>query len=322
MQRLSSSPSGGSYTSDTFSSNNSGSSGLNCSSSPKSVSTCDQSDGPDIYTFAAARAAAASMPKILENGRKVFGPPANWKGPRPSYLCEIFVTKVPENLDEVCFLIWLHRFGTVYEFRLMMDSGNSNRGYAFVRYSKLSEAMAAFEVLGYHFEGGMRMGVFRSQGKNRLYINNIPKALPVGAIKEGFKKIFPKLQDIMSYDMKNVNGEQNRGYAFIQFYNHEEALEAKKRTTPGRVRMWNSDLKVQWAKPKHESTMWGNTSSDMNCNRQMHANQRSVNDYNAKLRLLCLANDWCIPIVVYGKNFHYYGIQYGGVSKIYFSCGP
>lgn len=70
---------------------------------------------------------------------------------------------------------------------------------------------------------------------------------------------FPQMESCTAYPpnpncaTKSGSAETfNRGFAFIEFYDHENALEAKKKLTPGRMRMWGVDLRVQWAKPKEE----------------------------------------------------------------------
>ncbi|XP_075155373.1 uncharacterized protein LOC142228749 [Haematobia irritans] len=264
-----------------------------------------------------------ALPVILENGRKVYGPPPNYKDPPPTYQCELYVTRIPQQLDELSFLRWLHRIGPVYEFRLMMDSGSSTRGYAFIRYCTESHALAAFELLKHLFVWGSedRLGVYRSQGKNRLYISGIPRVIPLNVLQDNFKMCFPQMNSCTAYPpmkpLRKLAGrdkEENRGYAFIEFKDHEMALEAKKRLTPGRVRMWGVDLKVQWAKPKEELQAYGPGPKVYNG----YSNKNNipfymVNDFCAKLRLYCLANNFNIPIVVYGPAIPSCHLQYAGI---------
>lgn len=215
--------------------------------------------GTDAYD------AAKAMPVILENGRKVFGPPPNFTEARPTYMCELYVTQIPQQLNEFGFLVWLHRIGPIYEFRLMMDTGNATRGYAFIRFCNEKDASAAYELLKYLFVSGERLKVFRSQGKNRLFISGIPRSIPISCLEDSFKQCFPNMQSCTAYAASKTNNtnkfvvgrkdELNRGFAFIEFDDHELALAAKKKLTPGRIRMWGVDLKVQWAKPKEEMQM-------------------------------------------------------------------
>ncbi|XP_017487979.1 PREDICTED: probable RNA-binding protein 46, partial [Rhagoletis zephyria] len=257
---------------------------------------------------------ASALPAILENGRKVFGPPLDYAGLRPSYICELYVANLPKSLDEVHFLAWLYRCGEVYEMRLMMESFSLSRGYAFVRYTQEIEALAAYELLKFVFVDGERLSVYRSQGKNRLYVSNIPKQLPLSSLEAGFKNAFHDMERCTAHASSatdSIRGDLNRGFAFIEFYDHETALQAKKRTTPGRMRMWGNDLKVQWAKPK--SLQFNSSSNEITKPRSLGHRASLPNDYNAKLRLYCLANNWCIPVVVYGRCFRERGIQYGGI---------
>uniref|UniRef100_A0A1I8PNS2 RRM domain-containing protein n=1 Tax=Stomoxys calcitrans TaxID=35570 RepID=A0A1I8PNS2_STOCA len=274
-----------------------------------------------------------ALPVILENGRKVYGPPPNYKDPAPTYQCELYVTRIPQQLDELAFLRWLHRIGPVYEFRLMMDTGSSNRGYAFIRYCSENNALAAFELLKHLFVCGSedRLGVYRSQGKNRLYISGIPRAIPLPLLQENFKLCFPQMHSCTAYPpLKQCNkkfigreNEENRGFAFIEFKDHEMALEAKKRLTPGRVRMWGVDLKVQWAKPKEELQLTGVGTKNFSGypNNRNNAQFFMPNDFCAKLRLYCLANNFNIPIVVYGPAFYSGQLQYAGILLKHSSSG-
>ncbi|XP_067639935.1 uncharacterized protein [Eurosta solidaginis] len=275
-------------------------------------STADSSPNSSLSRTEELFEKAKSLPAILENGRKVFGPPLDYVGARPSYKCELYVAKLPKSLDEVRFIAWLFRCGVVYEMRLMMESFDMTRGYAFVRYTQEYEALAAYELLNFVFLNGERLSVYRSQGKNRLYISNIPKQLPLELLESGFKKAFRDMEHCTAHASRAdeaAKGELNRGYAFIEFYDHETALEAKKRTTPGRMRMWGNDLKVQWAKPK--SIVDNNAGQKKT--RSIWQQPSCQNDYCAKLRLFCLANNWCIPLVVYGRCIRQKGVQYGGI---------
>lgn len=55
------------------------------------------------------------------NGRKVLGPPEDWQGPPPSSACELFVRRIPRNIDEQRLIQPFLRFGQIYEMRLPMD---------------------------------------------------------------------------------------------------------------------------------------------------------------------------------------------------------
>uniref|UniRef100_A0A1A9VVB5 RRM domain-containing protein n=1 Tax=Glossina austeni TaxID=7395 RepID=A0A1A9VVB5_GLOAU len=257
--------------------------------------------------------AATSMPIILENGRKVFGPQRIPNAAIPTHRCELYVARIPPQLDELSFLVWLHRIGQVYEFRLMMNSCSSSRGFAYIRFMKEREALAGLEMLKYLYISGERLQVSPSEGKNRLFLSSIPRNIPISLLEESLKLYFPKMHRFAAYrpmkeELQGKGQEEvlNRGFAFVEFANHEDALEAKKRLTPCRVRMWGADLKVQWAKPREEK------SRDPMAYRDFSTNDK-IKDDCSRLRLYCLANNWCIPVILYGRSFRSRNLQYGAI---------
>uniref|UniRef100_A0A1A9W6D2 RRM domain-containing protein n=1 Tax=Glossina brevipalpis TaxID=37001 RepID=A0A1A9W6D2_9MUSC len=269
----------------------------------------------EYYKGSAAYRAATSMPIILENGRKVFGPRrvAN-EVPPPTHKCELFVARIPPQFDELSFLVWLHRIGQVYEFRLMMNAYNESRGYAYIRFTTEDEALAALEMLKYRYITGERLLVSPSEGKSRLFLSGIPKNIPISTLEESFKMYFPNMHTVAAYPPtgkelleKGHEKVRNRGFVFIEFADHENALEAKKRLTPGTLLMLGAELKVQWAKPKEELRAEDRT---MRYDEPMGS---SANDDCRKLRLYCLANDWCIPVILYGRSFRSKNLQYAGI---------
>lgn len=220
------------------------------------------------------------------NGRKVLGPPEDWVGPPPSSVCELFVRRIPKDLNENKLLAPFLRFGQIYEFRLPLDFNQANRGYAYVKYTNEEDASSAMEVLNhYYVYPGRKLEILHSYEKCRLFVSNIPKHLEESEIEERLRTIFPTMQRIyirpsssantMEYNHHNggglgasdnamqsvqqnqpsVLGLGNRGHVFVYFATHMHALEAKKSITPGLVRMWGRDLKVVWANTEKDSDM-------------------------------------------------------------------
>ncbi|EFX69986.1 hypothetical protein DAPPUDRAFT_61752 [Daphnia pulex] len=68
--------------------------------------------------------------------RRVGGPPLNWKGPRPSSDCEVFVGNLPLDVLEDDLMPLFQDIGYMWSFRLpMIPSTNLNRGYAFIQFT-------------------------------------------------------------------------------------------------------------------------------------------------------------------------------------------
>lgn len=66
--------------------------------------------------------------------------------------------------------------GPVYEIRLMMDTNETNRGFAFVTFATPADAGKAIQKLNrYEIRPGRFIGVIRSMDNCRLFIGGIPK---------------------------------------------------------------------------------------------------------------------------------------------------
>ncbi|XP_054087535.1 uncharacterized protein LOC105217696 isoform X2 [Zeugodacus cucurbitae] len=338
------------------------------------------------------------------NGRKVLGPPEGWQGPPPSSACELFVRRIPRNIDEQHLIQPFLRFGQIYEMRLPMDFNQANRGYAYVRYTTEEEANCAMEVLNHFYVAPHRkLEILQSYEKCCLFVSNIPKCLDEKEIEEKLRTVFPTMKrlysqsintaeknvfdrgendGILNQDNKASNNEtKNRGHVVIHFPSHLEALEAKKSTTPGVIRLWNRDLKVVWANTERETDMSKSNKTLFVRNVALCVNNRDImdmlvqfiprqevrkitkvrtiaffdfttreaaekclqglqgtilqgqrlsiewakpseqqslhrmcrTDFDAMLRLKCIANCWQIPVIIFGTFFKQEDLQYGAV---------
>ncbi|CAD7084611.1 unnamed protein product [Hermetia illucens] len=132
----------------------------------------------------------------------------------------------------------------------MTEFNHANRGYAFVRYAKEVDARRALEVLNhFYIVPGRTLEVQRSFDKCRLFIGNIPKRLSEEELEQSFKAVFPSMCRLIT--LKRISdGENNRGFAFIDSQGHEDAVEAKKQVSPGTIKIWGQNLPVPWANPE------------------------------------------------------------------------
>lgn len=269
------------------------------------------------------------------------------------------------------------RFGRIYSFRLMMDYDYRNRGYAYLRYSNESEAQCAIDVMKYYLiENGKTLDVQKSYNKCRLFIRNIPREKDYDEVFSTLKVLFPKMCKLIFHS----NGKQNRGFAFIDFPDHESALEAKMQSSPGYIHLWGQEIKIVWANPERngelESTYEStstlfvrnigldvttqeiksfieqavprtsilqlttvrdfafidfHTHEAAECVKEKLQGKRvkaspvdiewarppaenSVHqlkntDFDAELRLFCIANYWDVPIIIYGRVYDKYRVQ-------------
>ncbi|XP_036318082.1 uncharacterized protein LOC118733024 [Rhagoletis pomonella] len=348
------------------------------------------------------------------NGRKVLGPPEGWHGPPPSSACELFVRRIPRDLNEQKLIQPFLRFGRIYEIRLPMDFNQANRGYAYVKYTTEEEAACAMEVLSHFYIAPKRkLEILHSYEKCCLFVSNIPKHLDESEVEEKLRAVFPTMERVYSrgsglsqrssgqcrendgYDNINFEGfngshqvmhaasndQRNRGHVFIHFPSHLDALEAKKSTTPGVIRMWDRDLKVVWANTERDTDMSKCNKTLFVRNVDLCVNNRDIidllvncvprqeirkitkvrtiaffdfttreaaekcldqlqgtmlrgqrlglewakpsekqslhrmcrTDFDAMLRLKCIANSWQIPVIIFGTYYEHEGLQYGAV---------
>jgi heterogeneous nuclear ribonucleoprotein R len=170
---------------------------------------------------------------------------------------EVFVNRLPRSAFEDQLVPLFSKCGQIYEMRLMMDYNNMNRRYCYVRYTTEDAANCAIELLNHHFvENGQTLDVQKSYEKNRLFVGNLPRDIDRETLEEAFRQLFPELNKFVMHN-RICDGNKNRGFAFLDFGNHETALRAKQQTTPGYMRMWDRDIKIVWAYPErsHSSDM-------------------------------------------------------------------
>uniref|UniRef100_A0A1B0CAS3 RRM domain-containing protein n=2 Tax=Lutzomyia longipalpis TaxID=7200 RepID=A0A1B0CAS3_LUTLO len=187
-------------------------------------------------------------PTVQINGCRQFGPPQNFSGPPPAKESELFICRIPKGYTEIDLLPILERFGTVHQFRLMMDYNNQNRGYGYVLYQTPDQATRALELIP-HFitHSGAVLDAKRSYDKCRLFVGNLPKEMDCEAIKSTLKMIYPEMCNFIIHTRPNEE-YKNRGFAFIDFPNHQAALRSKKKHGSGSLKLWDRLIKVVWAK--------------------------------------------------------------------------
>jgi len=196
---------------------------------------------------------------ITTGQRKYGGPPPNWEGPAPStgsekVCCQVFVGKIPRDCFEDELVPVLEECGRIYDFRLMVDPlSGQNRGYGFCTYSTRDEAQNAMKKLdNKEIRPGRRLGVCLSVANNKLFVGSIPKTKSKQEIFDEFSNVTSGLADVVVY-MSSEDKGKNRGFAFLEYENHQAASLARRRLASGRVKVWNVHVvTVDWADPQEE----------------------------------------------------------------------
>jgi len=163
---------------------------------------------------------------------------------------EIFIGKLPKETFELTLLPLAAQFGTVREFRLMLDANGYNRGYAFVTYEKRAEASKALKGLNNReIKNGKLLGVCRSVDNCRLFVGGIPKSKMKIEILEEMKKVTEGVVNVIVYPSA-ADKTKNRGFAFIEYQTHKQAAQARRKLMPGKIQLWNHQIAVDWAEPE------------------------------------------------------------------------
>ncbi|KAH6784554.1 RNA-binding family protein [Perilla frutescens var. hirtella] len=145
--------------------------------------------------------------------------------------------------------------GEVAEVRMHVDpSTNKNKGYAFVQFATKEQASHALSEMKNPVIQGKRCGTAPSEDNDTLFLGNICNTWTKEAIKQ-------KMKDY------GIEGEQNitlvadprqeglsRGFAFVEFSSHAEAMLAYKRLQKPDVVFGHSErtAKVAFAEPLRE----------------------------------------------------------------------
>lgn len=220
-------------------------------SSPEKTGNFSDINSPETSGVSTCSSSSNSLYNMIQkNGRRICTI-ENWFGPVPDSSCELYVSSIPRNFVEDTVIKMFQRFGQIYEVRFMLDFNKTSRGYCYIKYADQISALRAKEVMN-HFNSQQfkSLKVNFSYDKCRLFIGNIPKDITEQEVENELRHTFPKMKGILLRNRIECGDYKNRGFAFIDFGNHEDALEVKKLTTPGRIRKWGRDLRVVWANPE------------------------------------------------------------------------
>jgi hypothetical protein len=143
--------------------------------------------------------------------------------------CELYIRNLPTDFYENEILQHFDRFGAIYQFRLLMDYDNYNRGYCYLKFYYLKSAALALDVMNYYRPApGVKLDIQKSYEKCSLYAVNLP-ILSTEIIQDEFSKLFPDACNIeIKMPATITNNIQNSSCSvLLQFPDHAAALRAK-----------------------------------------------------------------------------------------------
>lgn len=168
---------------------------------------------------------------------------------------EIFVGGLDREVVEDDLKKAFEKVGEVVEVRLLKDPlTNKNRGFAFVRFATKDQAKRALSEMKNPVIRGKRCGTAPNEDNDTLFIGNICNTWTKEAIKQ-------KLKDYSVEGVENITLVQDprheglsRGFCFIQFACHADAMFAYKRLQKPDAIFGHTErtAKVAFAEPLQE----------------------------------------------------------------------
>ncbi|KAK7376051.1 hypothetical protein VNO78_34901 [Psophocarpus tetragonolobus] len=168
---------------------------------------------------------------------------------------EIFVGGLDRDATEEDLRKVFQRIGEIVEVRLHKNSStNKNKGYAFVKFANKEHAKKALSEMKNPVIHGKRCGTAPSEDNDTLFLGNICNTWTKEAIKQ-------KLNDYGIEGVENItlvpdvqHEGLSRGFAFLEFSCHADAMLAYKRLQKPDVIFGHADrtAKVAFAEPIRE----------------------------------------------------------------------
>ncbi|KNA12001.1 hypothetical protein SOVF_129830 isoform A [Spinacia oleracea] len=168
---------------------------------------------------------------------------------------EIFVGGLDREVVDDDVKKTFEKVGDVVEVRLLKDpSTNKNRGFAFVRFATKDQAKRALTEMKNPVIRGKRCGTAPNEDNDTLFLGNVCNTWTKEAIKQ-------KLKDFNVEGVENITLVQDprheglsRGFCFIQFACHADAMFAYKRLQKQDAVFGHTErtAKVAFAEPLQE----------------------------------------------------------------------
>ncbi|KAL5713543.1 hypothetical protein ACHQM5_015607 [Ranunculus cassubicifolius] len=168
---------------------------------------------------------------------------------------EIFVGGLDRDTVEDDILKVFQKIGEVTEVRLHKNQSTyKNKGYAFVKFANKELARKALTELKHPMIRGKRCGVAPSEDNDTLFVGNICNTWTKEAIKTRLKEFGLEGVEYVNLVTDPQHQGLSRGFAFVEFSSHAEAMLAYKRLQKRDVIFGHAErtVKVGFAEPLRE----------------------------------------------------------------------
>ncbi|XP_057858065.1 uncharacterized protein LOC131067145 isoform X1 [Cryptomeria japonica] len=167
---------------------------------------------------------------------------------------EVFVGGLDKDAVEEDLRKVFAQVGDVVEVRLLRNPlTNKNKGFAFVGFATTEEAKRAVAELKNVSIRGKRVGVAPSEDNDTLFLGNICKTWTKEAVKKRLKDYGVEGLEEITLVGDTQNEGLSRGFAFLEFGTHMDAMNAYKRLQkPDVIFGGDRTAKVAFAEPLRE----------------------------------------------------------------------
>ncbi|KAF0890101.1 hypothetical protein E2562_037671 [Oryza meyeriana var. granulata] len=169
----------------------------------------------------------------------------------PPHGSEVYVGGISSDVSSEDLKRLCEPVGEVVEVRMMRGKDDS-RGYAFVTFGTKVLALKAVKELNNAKLKGKRIRVSSSQAKNKLFIGNVPHSWTQDDFKKAVEGVGP---GVLKADLMKVSStNRNRGYGFVEYYNHGCAEYARQKMSSPKFKLDSNAPTVSWADPKNNDS--------------------------------------------------------------------
>ncbi|KAG0498125.1 hypothetical protein HPP92_002816 [Vanilla planifolia] len=164
----------------------------------------------------------------------------------PPHGSEVYIGGIPSTASYEDLRQFCGKVGEVVEVRMITGK---DKVYAFVSFRTKELAKEAIEILNNTEFKGKKIKCSTSQAKNKLFIGNVPRNWVEEDVKNAVSKTGPGVIGVqLMKDPQNSN--RNRGFAFIEYYNHACAEYSRKKMSTPKFKLGTNAPTVSWADPK------------------------------------------------------------------------
>lgn len=169
----------------------------------------------------------------------------------PPYGSEVYLGGIPLDASEEDLREFCESIGEVTEVRIMRGKeASENKGYAFVTFRTKELASTAIKELNNSELKGRRIKCSTSQAKHKLFIGNVPKTWTLEDMEKVVSRVGPGINSVeLLKDPQN--SRRNRGFAFIEYYNHACAEYSRQKMLNPKFKLDDNAPTVSWADPKN-----------------------------------------------------------------------